>query len=92
MIQPILSCCESIDTDLSVFVNSEESEFYVYLGVALLERVSISPENIAHKMLIGRLYNSGAKLSLLRERFNHDPRTIKKWANALKVVTLMKYL
>jgi hypothetical protein len=84
MIQPLLSCCESIDTDLSVFVNSEESEFYVYLGVALLERVSLSPENIAHKMLIGRLYNSGAKLSLLRERFNHDPRTIKKWANALK--------
>ena len=84
MIQPLLSCCESIDTDLSVFVNSEESEFYVYLGVALLERVSLSPENIAHKMLIGRLYNGGAKLSLLRERFNHDPRTIKKWANALK--------
>jgi hypothetical protein len=84
MIQPILSCCESIDTDLSVFLDEEESEFYVYLGVALLERVSASPETIDHKMLIGRLYNGGAKLSLLRERFGHDPRTVKKWGNALK--------
>jgi hypothetical protein len=84
MIQPVLSCCESIDTDLSVFLDDEESEFYVYLGVALLERVSVSPEKIDHKMLIGRLYNGGAKLSLLRERFGHDPRTVKKWGNALK--------
>lgn len=84
MIQPVLSCCESIDTDLSVFLDDEESEFYVYLGVALLERVSISPEKIDHKMLIGRLYNGGAKLSLLRERFGHDPRTAKKWGDALK--------
>lgn len=84
MIQPVLSCCESIDTDLSVFLDDEESEFYVYLGVALLERVSISPEKIDHKMLIGRLYNGGAKLSLLRERFGHDPRTVKKWGDALK--------
>lgn len=84
MIQPVLSCCESIDTDLSVFLDSEEAEFYVYLGVALLERVSVSSEKIDHKMLIGRLYNGGAKLSLLRERFGHDPRTIKKWADALK--------
>jgi hypothetical protein len=35
-------------------------------------------------MLIGRLYNGGAKLSLLRGRFGHDPRTVKKWGNALK--------
>ena len=84
MIQPVLSCCESIDTDLSVFLDEEESEFYVYLGVALLERVSISPEKIDHKMLMGRLYNGGAKLSLLRERFGHDPRTVKKWGDALK--------
>ena len=50
MIQPVLSCCESIDTDLSVFLDDEESEFYVYLGVALLERVSVSPEKIDHKI------------------------------------------
>lgn len=84
MIQPVLSCCESLDTDLSVFIDPEESQFYVYIGVALLERVSISAEAIDHKMLMGRLYNGGAKLSLLKKRFHHDPRTIKKWGNALK--------
>ena len=84
MIQPVLSCCESIDTDLSVFLDTEESQYYVYLGVALLERVSVPPEAFDHKSLMGRLYNGGAKLSLLQKRFNHDARTIKKWAKALK--------
>ncbi len=84
MIQPVLSCCESLDTDLSVFIDPEESQFYVYIGVALLERVSISAEAIDHKMLMGRLYNGGARLALLKKRFRHDPRTIKKWGDALK--------
>ncbi len=35
-------------------------------------------------MFIGRLYNSGVKLCILRDRFRHDVRSIKKWGNALK--------
>jgi len=83
-IQLVLSNYESKYSDLSVFLDKEEAEFYVYIGVALLERVSIDAEEIGHKMFIGRLYNSGVKLSVLKERFEHDPRTIKKWGRALK--------
>ena len=83
-IQLVLSGYESRYSDLSVFIDKEESEFYIYLGVALLERVSINAEEIGHKMFIGRLYNSEVKLSIIQEKFNHDNRTIKKWGNALK--------
>jgi len=84
MVQQVLSCCESLDSDLSVFLDTSESDYFVYIGLCLLERVSINPEDLHHKMLMGRLYNGGAKISLLRKRFNHDPRTIVMWANALK--------
>ena len=83
-IQLVLSNYESKYSDLSVFLDKEESEFYVYLGVALLERISIDAEEIGHKMFIGRLYNSGVKLCILREVFEHDGRTVKKWGNSLK--------
>ncbi len=83
-IQLVLSNYETRYSDLSVFLDKEESEFYVYIGVALLERISIDTEQIGHKMFIGRLYNSGVKLSVLRDRFGHDSRTVKKWGNALK--------
>ncbi len=36
-------------------------------------------------MFIGRLYNSGVKLSVLRQRFGHDPRTVKRWSTGLKI-------
>ena len=84
MIQPVLCGGESIDTDLSVFLNEEESSFDAYIGVALLERVPITPEALGHKMLVARLCNAGVKLCRLHEAFGHDNRTISKWGKALK--------
>ena len=84
MIQPILSNSESVGTDLSVFLNSAESSYDAYIGIALLERVSVDPEELQHKMLVGRLWNAGARLNALQNAFGHEPRTIKKWGNALK--------
>lgn len=84
MIQPVLCGGESIETDLSVFLNNEESSFDAYIGVALLERVPISPEALGHKMLVGRLFNAGVKLRRLHKAFGHDNRTVRKWGEALK--------
>ena len=84
MIQPILTGCESVKTDLSVFLNSEESTHDVYLGLALLERVKIDPSDLQHKMLVGRLRNADVKFCVLHEIFGHDNRTVKKWSEALK--------
>ncbi len=83
-LQLILSNYEVKYSDLSVYLNNDESEFYIYIGIALLECISLNAEEIGHKMFIGRLYNAGVKLSLLRDRFNHDGRTVKKWGAALK--------
>jgi hypothetical protein len=83
MLQQILASCESIDTDLSVFLDAADNTYCVYVGVSLIERVSIDPDELSHKMLMGRLYNGGAKLCVLKKYFNHDDRTIKKWAAAL---------
>ena len=83
-LQLVLSSYETRYSDLSIFLSKEENEFYIYIGVALLERISTNAEEIGHKMFIGRLYNSGVKLCILRDRFKHDVRSIKKWENALK--------
>ena len=80
----VLSNYELKYSDLSVFLDREERSYYVYPGVALIERVSINAEELGYKIFIGRLYNSGVSLSRLREKFHHDPRTIKKWGEALK--------
>lgn len=82
-LQPILSCGEGICSDISIFLNRGGTEYEVYLGVALLERVGADPEVTQRKMLVGRLYNAGVPVVELGEKFGHDPRTIKKWAAAL---------
>ena len=46
-----------VTTDLTVFHNKEQNSYDVYIGLALLERVNIAPEDLQHKMLIGRLRN-----------------------------------
>ena len=84
MIQPILCGGETVETDLCVFLNSEASSYDAYIGLALLERVSIDPGDLQHKMLVGRLCNHEVELCRLRAAFGHDNRTIKKWARALK--------
>lgn len=79
----MLSCHESLDSDLSVYLDSSNDEYIAYIGVCLIEKVSANPEDLLHKMLMGRLYNGGAKVSVLSKRFNHDARSIKKWGKAL---------
>jgi len=83
MVQQVLSCCESIDSDLSIFLDSSQNTYSVFLGVSLLEKVGADPDELNRKMLIGRLYNAGAKVTHLQDIFSHDPRTIKKWGDAL---------
>ena len=82
-LQPVLSCGEGVLSDISVFLNHGGTDYEVYLGVALLERVGADPESVARKMLVGRLYNAGVPVGKLRDTFRHDPRTISKWGAAL---------
>jgi len=83
-LQPVLVCGQSDGTDMSVFTSGAGLTYEVYIGVALLERVEIGPKKLQHKMLVGRLYNAGVAVGRLQEAFGHEPRTIKRWGDALR--------
>ena len=82
-LQPVLTGGEGSTSDLSVFLSQNATTYDVYIGVALLERVGATPEEVQRKMLVGRLYNAGFTLRKLCESFHHDGRTIKKWGAAI---------
>ena len=83
-LQLVLAGGKGVSTDLTIFLSDSERDLFVYLGVALLERVDYNPKEFAYKVLIGRLVNAGFSLSKLKRQFKHDRRTMKKWAEGLK--------
>ena len=62
----------------------EEEQLHVYYGLELLEVVSADPNDPSFKMLVGRLYNAGVGLRVLRETFHLDSKTIQRWGRALR--------
>ncbi len=82
-LRPVLINSNCFSTDLTVFLSESERQLFVYLGVALLERVGNDPNSFAYKMLVGRLLNAGTGVTQLACTFGHDVHTIKKWAEAL---------
>lgn len=82
-LQLLLTGGQSVATDLTVFISESDGGLFVYLGTALLERVSNDPGSLAYKMLIGRLANAGFPATHLSRTFGHDVRTIGKWAEGL---------
>ena len=83
-LQLVLAGCKGTTTDLTVFLSDKERALFVYLGLALMERVDADPNQFAYKMLVGRLVNANTPFEELKRHFNHDPRTMKRWAQALK--------
>lgn len=79
-LQLVLTGDKGVTTDLTIFLSASERELFVYLGVALLERVAYNRNQFAYKMLIGRLVNAGVALAKLKRQFNHDSRTMKRWS------------
>ena len=82
-LQLALTGDKGVTTDLTLFLSASEQDLLVYLGVALLERVEYNRNQFAYKMLIGRLVNAEVALAKLNRQFNHDSRTMKRWAKAL---------
>jgi len=82
-VQPALCGGNGSTTDLHIVLSESSDSILVFLGVAVLERIRCSRENLQYKMLLGRLVNAGWALSRLQETFGHDPRTLKSWAAAL---------
>ena len=82
-LQPVLYGGNLTATDLDLFLSESSNSYLLYLGPALIERINCSPERLDYKMLVGRLYNAGWRISQIKQAFGHDSRTIKKWAEAL---------
>ena len=68
----------------TVYADEEEEQLHVYYGLELLEVVSADRNDPNFKMLVGRLYNCGLNLVVLQRTFEVDPKTIQRWAGALR--------
>ena len=68
----------------SVYRDSDREELQVYFGFELLETLADIPESPACKLLLARLYNAGVKVKSLCETFGFDPKTIRRWGQALR--------
>lgn len=59
-------------------------EVFVFLGMALLEKVPHLREDPAFKMLLARLHNGGVSGQRLTDRFGVARSTLRRWGRALK--------
>ncbi len=59
-------------------------ELYVFLGLAMLEKVPRLREHAAFKMLLARLYNGGVYGRTLTRTFGVARSTLRRWGRALK--------
>ena len=71
------------DIILSIDPNNTD-DIYVFLGMALLEKVPRSHEHIAFKMLLARLYNGGVTGQRLTNAFGVARSTLRRWGEGLK--------
>ncbi len=83
-LQPILVPVKGTpDIVLSIDPKSPE-ELFVFLGMAMLEKVPRLREHLAFKMLLGRLYNGGVHGRTLTKSFGVARSTLRRWGRALK--------
>jgi hypothetical protein len=82
-LQPILVPVKGAP-DIILSVNPQyPDELYVFLGMALLERVPRLRDHIAFKMLLARLYNAKVRVRTLVECFGVAHTTLRRWGLAL---------
>lgn len=67
-----------------VYADEAGERLLVYYGFELLEIVNHEPSDPGFQLLLGRLYNAGVKLSAICESFAVDPKTVRRWGQALR--------
>ena len=85
-LQPILTSVKGTP-DFVLSINPQfPDELFVFLGMALLERVPRIKDHAAYKMLLARLYNAGVAVGLFVKSF-----ALGLWSLANKMF-LTKYV
>lgn len=64
--------------------NIKEKSLHIYYGGDLFETVPEDRNEPQYKMMVARLYNSGANAVKLKEAFGADRKTMQCWGDALK--------
>ena len=91
--EPTLQCIIGMDKNnptFTVYRDVTEGRLHVFWGQELLEVVNDDRDRADYKLLVARLYNAGLKIKTLGEQFGADPKTMKRWANALKEGNVQK--
>ena len=82
-LQPLLASVKGAP-DFILSINPQyPDELFVFLGMALLERVPRLRDHIAFKMLLARLYNAKVQVQSLVECFGIAHTTLRRWGLAL---------
>ena len=67
----------------TLYATEDQQSIRVFYGLELIEIVPDNPEDMAFKMLAGRLYNTGVLVAKLEEIFRADRKTIRSWGEAI---------
>ena len=68
----------------SLYASEDERFIHVFYGLELFEVVPDDHEHMGFKMMVGRLYNAGVKVTTLEDTFNLDRKTIGSWGRAMR--------
>jgi hypothetical protein len=67
----------------TLYTTEDQQSIRVFYGLELVEVVPDAPDQMAFKMLAGRLYNAGVLVAKLEEVFRADRKTIRSWGDAI---------
>ncbi len=68
----------------AVYEDESGERLLVSYGFELLGIVNKEPSDPGFKLLLGRFYNAGVKPSAICESFEVDPKTVRRWSQALR--------
>jgi hypothetical protein len=67
----------------TLYATEDQRSIRVFYGLELIEVVPDDPNQMAFKMLAGRLYKAGVLVAKLEEVFKADRKTIRAWGDAI---------
>jgi hypothetical protein len=82
-LQPILAPVKGAPDSILSINPQYPNELFVFLGMALLERVPRLRDHVAFRMLLARLYNSKVQVQSLVGCFGIAHTTLRRWGLAL---------
>ena len=67
----------------TLYATEDQQSIRVFYGLELMEVVPDDPDDMAFKMMVGRLYNAGVMVTTLEDVFKTDRKTIRSWGLAI---------